>query len=147
MKILVGLGDSRFSAALLNTLLSQFRSENTEVRVVHVLQPIATTALPEMAPTYAPELDEFKQPARELVEHFATELRASGFKADGTVEVGDVRERLLDTADNWHADLIVVGSHVQGGFSRFMLGSVAETVVRNAHCSVQVVRTQTGIRG
>ncbi len=147
MKILVGLGDSRFSSALLNTLITQFRSENTEVRVVHVLQPIATAALLEMAPTYAPELEELKEPARELVEHFATDLRASGFKADVAVEIGDVRERLLDIADNWHADLIVVGSHVQGGFSRFMLGSVAESVVRNANCSVQVVRTQTGVRG
>jgi nucleotide-binding universal stress UspA family protein len=140
MKILVGLGDSRFSAAILNALATQFRPEKAEVRVMHVLQPIAVAAMPEMSASYTPELQDFKGPAHELVEQFASELRAIGFKSDAVVEIGDIRECLLDAAATWHADLIMVGSHVQRGIARFLLGSVAESVVRHARCSVEVVR-------
>jgi universal stress protein A len=57
------------------------------------------------------------------------------------VEVGDIREKIIDRASDWGADLIVVGSHGRSGIQRFLLGSVAEFVARNAHCSVEIVRT------
>jgi nucleotide-binding universal stress UspA family protein len=95
-----------------------------------------------MAPGYAPELDSQKKPARELVEQIAKELRSAGFKVDTAVEVGDIRETIIDSAADWGADLIVVGSHGQRGIQRFLLGSVAEFVARHAKCSVEIVRTQ-----
>ena len=104
MKILVGIDDSNFSADVLRAIVTQFRTEKTEVRVLHVLQPIAP-APPQMAPGYAPELDDQKKPARELVERIADELRGAGFKVDTAVEVGDIRERIIDSAAEWSADL------------------------------------------
>ncbi|MDR3749187.1 MAG: universal stress protein [Acidobacteriota bacterium] len=141
MKILVGIDDSKFSADVSKAVATQFRSEKTEIRVLHVLQPIAP-APPQMAPGYAPELDGQKKPARELVEQIAKELRGAGFKVDTAVEVGDIRETIIDAAADWGADLIVVGSHGQRGIQRFLLGSVAEFVARHAKCSVEIVRTQ-----
>lgn len=47
---------------------------------------------------------------------------------------------LCDFADNRDVDLLVVGTHGRTGLSRFLLGSVAERVVRHAPCSVLVVR-------
>jgi len=140
MKILMGIDDSKFSGDVLRAIVSQFRTENTEVRVLHVLQPIAP-APPQMAPGYAPELEDQKKPARELVERIANGLRSAGFKVDTAVEVGDIRETIIDSAAEWGADLIVVGSHGQRGIQRFLLGSVAEFVARHAKCSVEIVRT------
>ncbi len=94
-----------------------------------------------MAPGYAPELAEQKEPARELVERIAKELRSAGFKVDTAVEVGDIREGIIDYAAEWAADLIVIGSHGRRGIQRFLLGSVAEFVARHAKCSVEIVRT------
>src|SRR5271157_349277 len=144
MKILMGIDDSKFSGDVLRAIVMQFRPENTELRVLHVLQPIAP-APPQMAPGYAPELEDQKKPARELVERIAKELRSSGFKADSAVEVGDIRESIIDFAAEWGADLIVVGSHGQTGIKRFLLGSVAEFVARHAKCSVEIVRTPASI--
>jgi nucleotide-binding universal stress UspA family protein len=93
-----------------------------------------------MAPGYAPELEDQKKPAHALVERAATELRSAGFKVDTAVEVGDIRETVIDSAADWGADLIVVGSHGRG-IQRFLLGSVAEFVARHAKCSVEIVRT------
>ena len=101
-------------------------------------------APPEMAMGYAPELKEMKKPAQELVERVAKQLRAAGFKAETAVEAGDVRERILDSASEWRADLIVLGSHGKRGLQRFLLGSVAEFVARHAKCSVQIIRTPAG---
>src|SRR5271157_2344748 len=144
MKILMGIDGSKFSEDVLRAIVKQFRTENTEVRVLHVLQPSAP-APPQMAPGYAPELDDQKKPARELVERIASELRCGGFKVDTAVEVGDIRERIIDAAEDWDADLIVVGSHGRSGIPRFLLGSVAEFVARHAKCSVEIVRTS--VRG
>ena len=144
MKILIGIDDSKFSGDVLQAVITQFRPEHIEVRVLRVLQPSAP-APPQMAPGYAPELDDQKKPAHELVERIASELRCGGFKVETAVEVGDIREKIIDFASDWDADLIVVGSHGRSGIPRFLLGSVAEFVARHAKCSVEIVRTS--VRG
>ena len=144
MKILMGVDDSKYSEDVMRSIVTQFRSEHTPVRVLHVLQPSAP-APPQMAPGYAPELEDQKKPALELVERIASELRSAGFTVDTAVEVGDIRERILDSAAEWGADLIVVGSHGQSAIQRFLLGSVAEFVARHARCSVEIVRAPVSI--
>ena len=144
MKILIGIDDSKVSGDVLRAVVTQFRSEHTQIRVLHVLQPIGP-APPQMAPGYAPELEIQKKPALELVERIAKELGSAGFKVNAAVEVGDIRERIIDSAAEWGADLIVVGSHGRRGIQRFLLGSVAEFVARHAKCSVEIVRTPASI--
>jgi len=139
MKILMAVDHSKFSGDVVRALVQQFRTENTEVQVLHVLQPIAP-APPQMSPGYAPELDAQKQPARELVEGIAKQLQGAGFTVDTAVRVGDVRETIIDSATEWKADLIVLASHGQRGIGRFLLGSVPEFVSRHAKCSVDIVR-------
>ena len=139
MKILMGVDHSEYSGDLVRAMVKQLRPENTEVLVLHVLQQ-ATEAIPEMASGYAPEMEGEKKAARVLVERIATELRSAGFKADIAVEVGDVRNGIIDAATKWCADLIVVGSHGEKGIRRFLLGSAAEFVARPARCSVEIVR-------
>ncbi len=145
MKIVMGVDESKFSETLLRTMVTQFSPEKTEVLVLHVLQPIGFSTPPQMAPGYVPELEDQKKPAHALVERIAKELRSAGFKADTAVEVGDVRESIIDSAAEWHADLIVVGSHGQRGIQRFLLGNVAEFVARHARCSVEIVRSPMNV--
>jgi nucleotide-binding universal stress UspA family protein len=53
---------------------------------------------------------------------------------------GSAREMILDEAERWDADLIVLGSHGYRGWRRFLLGSVSHAVATHAHCSVEIVR-------
>jgi nucleotide-binding universal stress UspA family protein len=140
MKILLGVDGSKFASDAFRAIITQFRTENTELRVLHVLQPITLLAPPEMAPGYFPELEAQKGPARELVEQIAKQLREAGFKASAAVEIGDVRMCIIEVAAEWGADLIVVGSHGIKGIRGFLLGSAAESVARHAKCSVEIVR-------
>lgn len=60
------------------------------------------------------------------------------------VKLGNPKAKIIDTAVEWHADLIVLGSHGRTGLERFLTGSVADAVARHAHCSVELVRIPTG---
>ena len=140
MKILVAIDDSKHSEAAINGVANYFKPQTTEVRILHVLTPILLSAPPQMSRGYAPELEQQAAQARVLIEKCAQQLRAAGYKVDTAVESGDVRECIIDSAERWHADLILLGSHGHKGMGRLLLGSVAESVVRHAHCSVLVVR-------
>lgn len=143
MKVLMGVDHSELSADLVQVMVKQLRPENTEILVLHILQQV-TQEIPEMASAYAPEMRGERKSADSLVEGIAAKLRSAGFKAEVAVEVGDVRDGIIDAAKKWRADLIVVASHGEKGIRRFLLGSVAESVARHAHCSVQIVRRPTG---
>ncbi len=70
----------------------------------------------------------------------AERLRDSGLNATPILKEGDPKSRIIDLATEWHADLIVLGSHGRKGLNRFLLGSVSQAVARQAPCSVQIVR-------
>jgi nucleotide-binding universal stress UspA family protein len=54
--------------------------------------------------------------------------------------VGDPATAIVETADNEHADLIVMGTHGRTGLTRLLMGSVAESVVRKAKCPVLTIK-------
>jgi nucleotide-binding universal stress UspA family protein len=53
---------------------------------------------------------------------------------------GSAADAILDEAERWRADLIVVGSHGYGPVTRRLLGSVSQAVALRAPCSLEVVR-------
>jgi nucleotide-binding universal stress UspA family protein len=53
---------------------------------------------------------------------------------------GPVPQTILEFAEQQRVDLIVIGSHGRRGVSRFLMGSVAEAVVRGAKCPVLIVK-------
>jgi universal stress protein A len=140
MRVLLAVDDSGFAEDLVRAVVVGIRHENTEVMVLHVLQPVDTVPPPEMAQGYAPDLEDEKQPARALVERIAGELRGAGFAAQTGIRIGDAASTILGQATEWGADLIAVGSHGQRSIHDFLLGSVAESVARRAGCSVAIIR-------
>jgi nucleotide-binding universal stress UspA family protein len=68
-------------------------------------------------------------------------LENVGFRPTTAVKEGDPRTEIINMASEWHADLIMVGSHGRTGLDRLLMGSVSEAVARHAPCSVQIVRT------
>jgi nucleotide-binding universal stress UspA family protein len=144
MKILTAIDNSNCAEMVLKAISSQAQPKNTSIRVLHVLQPIAGSVPPQMASGYAPELEPFAKPAWDLLMNAQKKLAAAGFDAHTIVKKGDVRESIVNAADEWGADLIVLGSHNHGGVHRLVLGSVAEYVARYAPCSVEIVRNSRG---
>jgi nucleotide-binding universal stress UspA family protein len=70
--------------------------------------------------------------------------RVQSYFPDWTVKaearLGAPATVVIEKADEWRPDLIVVGSHGRSALGRFMLGSVSQKVVTEAHCSARVAR-------
>jgi len=147
MKILLAIDDSKFSEEATKTVIAQAQPQGTEVRVLHVTDSNPLFITGEMG-AQIPDVSALQKAqlmrANALVERAAKELRAAGFKVTTAVEEGDPKTKIIDQAAEWHADLIIVGSHGRKGLDRFLLGSVSEAVARHARCSVEIVRNPSG---
>lgn len=141
MKILLAIDNSKFSEAATQTLIAQVRPDQAEVRVLHVIEvyPLDPTGK-RLGPDLAVASEEHRHQAEALVARSARALRDAGFQVATNVEQGDPKVVVLDTAEKWKADLVMLGSHGEKDWTRFLMGSVSEAVVRHATCSVQVVR-------
>ncbi len=82
-----------------------------------------------------------REQAKDLVEKAAAKLREANFSVSTELVEGDPKSQIIDAANEWRADMIVLGSHGRTGLNRFLMGSVSQDVVRHAHCSVEIVRT------
>lgn len=81
------------------------------------------------------------QHANALVERVSGELSGvEGATVTTAVVEGSPRHVVVQEADNWEADLLVVGSHGRSTAGRMLLGSVSHAAALHAHCSVQIVR-------
>ena len=120
------------SQAALQHASSLAREAGAKLYILHVEQ------IPQMYPEghvgYEPELDEYKRllheaaPGRDDVQFEHHYLR------------GNVADEIIRFAHCREADLIVMGTHGRTGFARFLMGSVAEAVLRRAKCPVVTVR-------
>jgi nucleotide-binding universal stress UspA family protein len=96
----------------------------------------AEYGMPIAAETVTLICDENQQALDKLVA--ANKDRASF--APSRVEIGEPRSTIEQVAKKLGADLIIMGTHGRTGLRRFLLGSVAEMVVRTAPCAVLLVR-------
>jgi nucleotide-binding universal stress UspA family protein len=150
MKILVPTDGSACSLAAARSLASQPWPPGTVFKVLSVEElvkmPIPMEASPLASIYPASLLEELIAAARTRAEDGAAAVRkilseaAPGAKVETLIPTGDPRGVILDTAEAWPADLIVLGSHGLRGFDRLLMGSVSESVAVHAHCSVQVIR-------
>jgi len=145
MKILLAIDGSKSSQAAIPMIARHFRPKGTEVRVLHVVETIRAYVSVDMIPHLVPKVEAIEQDrrrqAKQLVERAARQLAKTGVKARGVVEVGDPKVKIIDLAEGWRADLIVLGAHGWRGLGRFLMGGVSESVSRHAGCSVEIVRS------
>jgi nucleotide-binding universal stress UspA family protein len=144
MKILIALDGSDYSRAALKSVIARPWPPDTTVKVLHVVEPPSLLMGREMG-GYDPEFEmvwkALRDQAKDLVEKAAEQLRKAKFSVSTELVEGDPKSQILDAAKEWHADMIILGSHGRSGLSRFLIGSVSQDVVRHAHCSVEIIRT------
>lgn len=71
--------------------------------------------------------------------HFCDPMGAQGLDVHFEARPGSIVANILEEAASLNADLIVLGTHGRGGFGRWVIGSVAEHVLRKASCAVLTV--------
>lgn len=148
MKILLATDGTVNSGAAIDSLNNFNLKTGDEIKVITVIDlaiPLATDVYAGYLPATAEiEADarrnaenELQKIGRQLGEKFA----ASGASVSTEVLLGSPASRIVETAEAMSADLIIVGSHGYNSLERLLLGSVSDSVVHHAPCSVLVVRT------
>lgn len=136
--VLVAVDGSTCAHNALEHALEEYT--DAEITVTHVISPIAIVAVSEPAAWD----DRLIERAREEAEELLAEIRETANERDVAIETeivyGSVPRAIIEYAGEHDADQIIIGSHGRTGFSRVLLGSVAESVVRRAPIPVTVVR-------
>lgn len=89
---------------------------------------------------YQERLAEYKQQGIDFLRELTETAAAAGVKTEYTQLTGDPGQTICEIADNWSADLIVVGSRGLKGLKEMFLGSVSNYVTHHAPCSVLIAR-------
>lgn len=148
MKVLLAIDGSLCSLAAIKEVANRRWPEGTVVKVFAAV----TTWFPSTpdpfligAAMYQDLIESERKRLHKLVESTAAELRKSQACQELRIETkvvdGSPKEVIVEEAESWGADLILIGSHGYGNVKRFMLGSVSQAVATHAPCSVEIVRT------
>jgi nucleotide-binding universal stress UspA family protein len=149
MKILLATDGSDCSKAAVNSVAERPWPEGSEVKIISAIEIpyVPTTEAWVLPDRYYDELEVAVKAQAETAIKDAVEQIKSGRTAElkviGEVRSGSAKDVILDEAEKWNADLIVLGSHGYSGLQRFLLGSVSQAVATHAHCSVEIVRGRT----
>jgi nucleotide-binding universal stress UspA family protein len=136
-RILVPTDFSEAAEPALDYAVGLARSFGAELVLFHALEPLV---FGEGAVAFGSVMDQLEQAAHAQLQRRVTRLKARGLKVRGMAGNGSTARLISDTAGKLRIDLIVMGTHGRGAFSRMLIGSVAEKVVRTAMCPVLTVR-------
>ncbi len=130
--------------AIVQALRLQEDHPETALHLVHVLDPRDVISYPGKPALETEEevLEHAPVMMRERVEQIMRALGIGGAmdRVEAHVRIGRAVETLCQVAVDYDADLLVVGTHGRKGIDRWVLGSVAEALVRKAGCPVLVAR-------
>ena len=113
-------------------------SKVTVLSVVELQGPTGETMTPGWFDADAQS--EAERRAEETLEEARALAEAHDVELETAVGVGSPARSIVDQAEERDVDHVVMGSHGRSGAARFLLGSVAETVVRRSPVTVTVVR-------
>jgi len=156
MKILIGYDGTAYSDAAIEDLKLAGLPDDSEVLIVSVgdllmsspeLSEVLSQALPssrveagiKKAHTHAERITKGAEEAASRAKKRVKEL-FPGWNVRAEVMIGTPAWIVIDLADKWNADLVVVGSQGRNALQRLFLGSVSKSVVTASHASVRVGR-------
>jgi len=152
MRILLAIDGSPSSEAAIEEVCRRPWPPDSEARIVTVISHFESMLMKagnHDKQAYDDVLEhESMETARRLYDIASTiGQRAPCLHVTPKLLIGKPTEAILDEAEQWGADLIVVGSRGHGPVKRFFLGSVSLAIALHASCSVEIVRGSPEVTG
>jgi nucleotide-binding universal stress UspA family protein len=148
MKILLAIDGSLFSDAAVGDVAAKPWPPGSEVRIISVVEPPLLPTVETWVPPddYIESLERAgEDQANSVIKTAADRIhKTQGDRLRVSTEIvrGHPKHAIIDAAEAWDADLIVVGSHGYRGLTKLWLGSVSQAVASHAKCSVEIVRSR-----
>jgi len=148
MKVIVATDGTKFGEAATEMLRRISLAAGDSVKILSVVDMAYPLAI-DIYGGYIPDTSELEKATRENAERIveAAKNKLDGVFAGKGVEIttdvpfGSPDSRIVEIAEEFGADLIVLGSHGYKQWERLLLGSVSNSVAHHAHCSVLIVRS------
>jgi nucleotide-binding universal stress UspA family protein len=147
MKILIAVDGSTYSDAAVEEVIRRPWPPQSEVKIITAVETPMIVGI-GLEPWPVNYYEELTKTAREAASTVVDKtIRKLNEASDKTLKIsheiisGPASQVIVDEAERWGADLIVMGSRGLGAWNRLLLGSVSSVVVHHAKCSVEIVRT------
>ncbi len=148
MKILFATDGTKQSDAAAEMLRRFALSDGDEIKIVSVVDMAVPMAI-DLYGGYLPDTSELEKTARENAakvlarteQLIKSHFEGRNLAVSSEVLFGSPESRIVETAEAIRPDIIVLGSHGYSRWERLLLGSVSDSVVHHAPCSVLIVRT------
>lgn len=143
-KIMVAVDGSATSNQALQEAIELAQDQKSFLRIIYVLD--------ESIVKYADSFIDFetlwkayKEEGEDFLEKLNHQVKEANINFDTHLVIlkfaeGRIAEKIVSEAQDWQADLLVIGTHGRQGISRFFLGSVAEKVLRIATMPILLIR-------
>jgi nucleotide-binding universal stress UspA family protein len=132
---------SEYSKQAVVSALELAHKFGAKLTVLHVVElppyPVEGYVPPAVNATF---LDDLERQATQDLAQLVPEAESSNVEVVRLVVVGSPYRTIIDTAESEQVDLIVMATAGRSGFSRLIMGSIAERVVRTATCPVLTIR-------
>ena len=147
MKILAATDGTKQSSGVINAVATLNLAPGSEVFVVTVVDMGLANAV-DLYSGQLPDAAEAEKHARQHAAEVLDENCAAMVKAIGNSDIkvtpvtlfGSPDSRIVEFAEESGVNMIIVGSHGYNRWERLLLGSVSDSIVHHAPCSVLVVR-------
>ena len=137
-RILLPLDSSKLAECVLPHLVAIAQICEPEVKLLRVLEPFGVTARMRMIDPV--DWQTRKAEAESYLSGIAERLKKAGLLVSRQLVDGRPAEQIIDVANSWNADLIIMSSHGQSGLSPWNVSSVVQQVVLRSHRSLMIIR-------
>lgn len=163
LTLLLPLDNTGFSSQILPTVRKLFPPEHYRARLLHIANTAAEMTGPLVQPAMVgmdygfymynepnimhpihdeEELLEFREQLSEDLKAQVEALKNLGYEASSTVLFGEPVKDIAEFANKEGVDVVAMATHAHTGFDRFLLGSVAQDVVKHLTVPVLLVRLE-----
>ncbi|RIK34071.1 MAG: hypothetical protein DCC55_33780 [Chloroflexi bacterium] len=157
-KVLIPLDGSAASRQVVPVVAEYVKPEEAELILLRVALPVVLPSetmpysryesdRPEPRASYVwstQEQEAYRQQVQDELKDDATELRQLGYQVTTEVLFGEPAPEIIEYVKHANIDLIAMTTHGRTGLGRLVLGSVAESVLRNVDIPILLLRARTG---
>lgn len=141
LKLLVAFDGSPAAKEAVETLARHPLGDSVEIALLYV-HSLVTSFRADILQRCSQQWQQEEAVARAALDEAARRLEAVGAKTVSVTvhEAADVAAEILNVAETWKADIVLVGDTGKSSVDRFLMGSVCKRLTRHALCGVWVTR-------
>jgi len=139
-KILIAVDNSTCSEKAAKTGYEMAKTFGAEVALVNIIEPMPATINQDLtlAPVFLDTYDNSEENSHLLLKEMEDKF-GQGVKTTYLSVVDSAAHGIINQAEEWGSDLIVIGTYGRTGLYHFLMGSVAEHVARKSACPVLII--------